>query len=178
MRLLLITALIASGLWGYSLNKFYEDYKKKNYYAACKHGVSIFAQNKKSNEFLTVYSFACLKSDMIDRLAVPVTGLRGSKEARSNASYFASILLQKKLLYNAVIDGIDISGLNLPTSDYILSKVFHMYADKEYEKSQNRYIMEDGRLVYEMYVKQEGGYKKLVIEQYKDSKLIQTHKYF
>ncbi|MGM0533122.1 MAG: hypothetical protein ACQERK_01345 [Campylobacterota bacterium] len=178
MKIFIMILCTASLMFGYSLNRFYEDYKNENHLRACKQGVSIFAQHKKDEDFLTVYSFACLKSDMIDRLAVPITGMRNSKEARSNASYFTSILLQKKLLYNAVIDDVDISGLNLPTSDYILSRVFHLYANEDYTKEGSRYVMVQEDFKYEMYIDDTGRYKKLVIEKYKDDELIDTHKYF
>ncbi|MGM0624057.1 MAG: hypothetical protein ACQESH_08590, partial [Campylobacterota bacterium] len=139
MKKLLLTILSTSVLLSYSLEEFYKDYKEEKYDYACKKGVTIFSQNRQDENYLTIYSFACLKSDMIDRLAVPITGLRESKEARANASYFSAVLLQKKLLYHAVIDGTDIKGLNFPTTEFVLSRIFDMYVDEDYTKKDETY---------------------------------------
>lgn len=180
MKKVILSFLLATALFSYDLAQFYKDYQDKNYLKACKKGVNIFNRYKQDENYLTVYSFACLKSDMIDRLAVPVTGLRLSKEARANASYFSAILLQKKILYHAVIDDVDISSLKLPTTNFVLSRVFDMYINKEYVLKDETYLFEDLQkgLEYKMYVVQTQRFQKLIIEQYKDTQLINSHEYF
>ncbi len=178
MKKLILICLLGTFGMSYSLTQFYEDYKEENYLRSCKDGLRIFSKHKNDEKFLTVYAFSCLKSDMIDRLAVPVTGLRSTKEARANASYFSAILLQKKLLYHSVVDGVDISGLNFPTTDFILSKVFTLYSDKKYEKKNGAYLLEGDGVTYKMYVEEGARFKKVVIEEYENGKLVKTHKYF
>lgn len=178
MKKIVLIAILTATLFSYSLQEFYADYKEGNFLQACKKGVGIFNRYKNDEDYLTVYSFACLKSDMIDRLAVPITGLRGSEEARANASYFSAILLQKKLLYHSVVDGVDITGLNLPTTDFILSKIFDMYSQGEFTKKDDVYSFQDGDKSYKMYVLQDKRFKKLMIDEYIGQKLIKTHSYF
>lgn len=181
MKYFFTILLLSNLLFSYELADFYKDYKEKNYMHACKKGVSIFNQYKNDEDYLTVYSFACLKSDMIDRLAVPITGLRKSKEARANASYFAAILLQKKLLYHAVIDNVDIEGLKLPTTDFILSKVFDMYTTNNYIKNNDVYMFKNDNnndIIYKMFVRDDERFKKLIIQQIKNDTVIKTHNYF
>lgn len=178
MKKIILLTILASTLFSYSLQEFYSDYKKGSFLQACKKGVGIFNKYKNDEEYLTVYSFACLKSDMIDRLAVPITGLRGSKEARANASYFSAILLQKKLLYHAVVDGVDISGLNFPTTDFVLSKVFDLYSQNKFTKEDDIYSLKDGQKHYKMYIVEDKRFKKLMIDEYIGQKLIKTHSYF
>lgn len=115
---------------------------------------------------------------MIDRLAVPVTGLRKTKEARANASYFSAILLQKKLLYHAVVDGVDISGLKLPTTDFVLSRVFDLYSNKQYLEKEGTYTLNDDETTYKMFVIDDDKFKKLIIQQLKNGNVVSTHTYF
>jgi hypothetical protein len=178
MKKLLLFFIFVCVANSYDLTQFYKDYKEKRYLDACKKGVNIFNEYKEDEDYLTVYSFACLKSDMIDRLAVPVTGLRKTKEARANASYFSAILLQKKLLYHAVVDGVDISGLKLPTTDFVLSRVFDMYSNKQYLEKEGTYTLNDDETTYKMFVIDDDKFKKLIIQQLKNGNVVSTHTYF
>lgn len=128
-----------------------------------------------------LYGFACLKSDYIDRLAIPLTSLRSTKTERANASYFATILLQKKLLYHAMIDHIDISHLVLPKTDYVLSKVFDLYVRNEYKKIDDKYYLtskESDGLLYVLYTQSNGKSYKMVLEERLGGNIIKIHKYW
>ena len=75
-------------------------YQNQHYAKACQIGFNNFSTNSSDEKFISLYAFACLHSDFIDRLAIPIAKLKYSKEARINSAYFATILMQKKMLYN------------------------------------------------------------------------------
>ncbi|WP_456485270.1 hypothetical protein [Hydrogenimonas sp.] len=175
--LLLATTLLDAG----SLEKIYTLYNQKHYKQACQYGLHIFNKYKKNSKFVMLYGFSCLKADYIDRLAVPLTGLRATKSERANASYFATILLQKKLLYHALIDNVDISYLVLPKTDYVLSKVFDLFTQKAYKKVDDKFYLkpeEANGILYVLYIQPYGKIKKMVLEERLEGNIIKTHKYW
>jgi len=182
MRLLsLLLVLSIASLGASDLDRLYRLYSQKQYAKACQLGLRIFNQNKKNSKFLMLYGFSCLNADFIDRLAVPMTGLRRTKTERANASYFATIILQKKLLYHAVLDGVDISDLKLPKTDYILSRVFDMFTKNDYKKADGRYLFkskENPDLSYVLYIEYGRGAPKMIIEERLDGQIIKTHRYW
>lgn len=156
-------------------------YKQGSYEASCELGYSQFEANKRDEEFISLYSFACLEADFIDRLSVPSVTLRFSKEARANAAYFAVILMQKKLLYHALLDNYDLSTYKLPSTDYILSKVFDLYVKETRERPQESYIFrdeQDPKRSYKLYVTKNETVAKIVIEEYHDGSMLKRHIYW
>ena len=161
------------------LERLYRYYNAKSYQKACNLGLRLFGKYKKNGDFLMLYGFSCLKADYIDRLAVPMTGLRKTKTERANASYFATVILQKKLLYHALVDHVDISQLRLPRTDYILSEVFDMYTHNNYTKREGKlYFRPDNGKVYTLYLVRSGPSPKMVIEEWEGETLIKTHTYW
>ena len=102
-------------------------YEDKKYKEACILGFNNFKYKEQDEDFVSLYAFSCLHSDYIDRLALPIAMLKLSSEARANSAYLSIILMQKKLLYHALVDNYDLSSLKLPSTDYVLSKVFDFY---------------------------------------------------
>jgi hypothetical protein len=177
----LLSGMLTSTLPASDLERLYRLYSNKNYAQACQLGLKIFNENKKNSKFLMLYGFSCLKADFIDRLAVPMTGLRRTKTERANASYFATIILQKKLLYHALLDKVDISDLRLPKTDYILSKVFDMYTHGTFKKANDKYLFqskENPDLTYVLYIVYGTGAPKMVIEERLGGEIIKTHRYW
>lgn len=159
----------------------YHLYQSKKYDEACSLGMRHFQGNRKDTEFVSLYAFSCLKSDFIDRLAVPISILKHSEEARANAAYLSVILMQKKLLYHALIDGYDLSGFKLPSTDYVLSKVFDLYAADKLPKERTVFEYQDpakNGITYKLYIADQGGVKKMVIEEYYDTILAHRHIYW
>jgi hypothetical protein len=156
-------------------------YQNKKYEDVCNIGFDNFKKYKKDEEFVSLYAFACLNSDYIDRLAIPVAVLKFSPEARANSAYFSVILMQKKLLYHALLDSYDLSSLSLPTTDYVLSKVFNFYAKLGVHEQRNFYLFEDEKdekLTYKLYLTKGTKLKKIVIEEFYDTINIQRHVYW
>lgn len=181
MKLLLTALLFFSALQAEIKQDIYHLYQSNKYEEACSKGMRNFHKHRKDTEFVSLYAFSCLKSDFIDRLAVPISILKHSEEARANAAYLSVILMQKKLLYHALIDGYDLSQFKLPTTDYVLSKVFDLYAADNHTQKKRLYNYADPSLPkvsYKLYVTQKGHVKKMVIEEYYDTILTHRHIYW
>jgi len=156
-------------------------YENKKYEKVCNLGFSNFNKFPRDQDFLMLYSFGCLHSDYIDRLTVPIGMLKYTKEARKNAAYFAAILLQKKLLYNALVDGYPLSSYKFPTTDYILSKIFDYYTALGEHNPRNFYLFDDHKnpkLTYKLYLNKTSKPYKMIIEEYYDNTLVKKHIYW
>jgi len=156
-------------------------YQNNKFDAVCKTGFRNFKNNKKDEEFVSLYAFACLKSDYIDRLAVPTAMLKHSEEARSNSAYFSIILMQKKLLYHALVDNYDLSPFTLPSTNYVLSKVFDLYAKIGKHTPRKFYLFDDfenPKLTYKLYLEKGTTLNKIVVEEFFEGKRIQRHVYW
>jgi len=180
MKYLILTLFFFTTLQANLKQEMFTLYKNQNYKQACRLGFENFSHFKKNEELVSLYGFACLNSDYIDRLAIPVTALKSSKEARANATYFAVILMQKKMLYHAMIDSYKLSNFKLPTTTYILSRVFDLYSQ---EKDQNKklYIFKDphnSKKSYKLYLIKDRRVKKMVIDEFYDTMLIKRHIYW
>ena len=126
LKLPLLLLLSVYALFASPRSNIYDLYQNGDYLRACNEGVKQLSANKEDEKFVSLYAFACLKADKIDRLALPIIMLKHSKSARRNAAYFAVILMQKNLLIHALENRTPISGLVLPSTDYVLSRVFDL----------------------------------------------------
>ncbi len=156
-------------------------YQNEKYEKVCNLGFDKFRFNNKDEEYISLYAFACLKSDYIDRLSTPIAILKFSKESRSNSAYFSVILMQKKLLYHALVDGYNVSDLNLPTTEYILSTVFDLYSKLGKHESRSFYLFEnekDKKITYKLYLAKGNRVDKMVIEEFYDNVIIKKHVYW
>lgn len=157
-------------------------YKNGDFEQVCTLGFSNFQEFSKDEEFVSVYAFGCLYSDYIDRLSVPIASLKFSSEARANASYLSVVLMQKKLLFYSLKDNYNISKLNLPSTDYILSKVFDLYSKTPREQNDNGvYTLKDpadATLSYKLYLEKDPKLDKMVIEKLVNSISVEKHTYW
>lgn len=179
MKTLIILLISFIYLQADAKQDMFKFYKQENYLEACNIGMRNFKQFNNDEEFVSLYGFSCLKSDYIDRLATPITKLKFTKEARLNGSYFSIILMQKKLLYHAMIDNLDLSEFNFPTTDHILSKVFDHYAKTKERK--DLYLFEDNddkNITYKLYLQKGNTLHKIVIEELHNSQVVKKHMYW
>lgn len=156
-------------------------YQNHKYEQVCNIGYDNFMKNKKDVQYISLYAFACLKSDYIDRLSTPIAMLKFSEEARANSAYFSVILMQKKLLYHALLDSYELHTVDLPTTDYVLSKVFDFYSKIGKHEKRLFYLFEDvndKKLSYKLYLTKGQNIEKMVIEEFYDSILIKKHIYW
>ena len=180
MKFLLLLSLITS-LYADVKQELLSLYKNKEYQKVCTVGLENFTRYKRDESFVSLYAFGCLHADFIDRLAVPITVLKRSKEARTNAVYFSAILMQKKLLYHALLDGYSFSNIKLPTTDFVLSKVFDAYVKLGKHKRRDFYIFKDSKdkkLTYKLYLQKDHEIARMVIEEFYNTTLLKRHIYW
>lgn len=180
MRIALLL-LLSITLYADIKNELFELYQEKRYKEVCSIGFKYFDKFKKDEKYVSLYGFACLHVDYIDRLCVPATILKISEDSRANASYFAAIFLQKKILYHALLDNYNISSLNLPTTDYILSKVFDLYTKLKIKEPKEFYLLQDkdnDKIKYKLYILKNAKIKKMVIDELYESRLVRKHLYW
>ncbi|MDF1876039.1 hypothetical protein JHD48_09850 [Sulfurimonas sp. SAG-AH-194-I05] len=180
MKLLTIF-LLTYTLYADTKQNMFNLYQNEKYSKVCNIGYNNFKYNNKDEEYISLYAFACLKADFLDRLTVPIAMLKFSKEARSNAAYFSVIVMQKKLLYHSLVDEYDISLLNLPSTDYILSKIFDLYIALGKHEPRLFYLFEDTndkKLIYKLYLSRGDRIDKMIIEEVYDSVIVKKHIYW
>jgi hypothetical protein len=159
----------------------YQFYQQKQYKKACVLGSKHLNSYRRDEEYVSLYAFSCLYIDSIDLLSAPATLLKQTESSRTNSAYFAIIIMQKKLLYHALLDHYDLSTFVLPSTDYILSKVFDAYAKLGKHKPKDFYIFQDpknDKKSYKLYVIQDHNRKKMIIEELYDTMLVKRHEYW
>jgi len=178
-KIILITFILLEILHANTAEKMNRLYQSGAFLEACQMGVQHFNELKYNEAYLSLYAFSCLKADQIDRLDTPSVLLSQSTEARTNASYFSMLLLQKKLLMQALYDNYPLKSLKLPMSSHLLSKIFTLYCKnpqpkntiKEYRDSINP------RISYKLYATHYNGRKTVAIDEYYDKILTVHHAY-
>lgn len=166
-------------MYAYSHNEVLKDYEAKNYEKVCLQGGALLFNNEKNENILVAIGDACAKVDAINPLGSVVKNLVSTEEYRESGSYFATLILQKKLIYQFMHDNINLKELRLPRTEHVLSKVFENLAKGHYE------IINDG--MQKVYIKLPGyAYvlwlsndepKRVYIDEYENDKLLKRHWY-
>jgi len=183
MRYIFIITILYSTLFAglqNDLKKLNQMYEENSFKKACRFASNKIMGYKRSEKFISLYAFSCLRSDQIDKLASATALLKHSPESRANSVYFSTILLQKKLLLHAMIDDFKIEQLQLPSTDYILSKVFDLFMkDEKRENKIYEFIDSNNQNEkYRLFVKDENQNQKVIIEHYLNDNLMNTHQYW
>ena len=181
MKKILLLTILCFSLFAGVKEKMFNLYENERYEEVCNIGFSNFGRYSKDEDFLSLYAFGCLKSDFIDRLSLPISLLKYTKEARANSAYFSVILMQKKLLYHALVDNYKLANYKLPTTNYILSKIFDYYTALGEHEPRNFYLFDDKnnpKLSYKLYLVKDSVPYKMVIEEYYDNSLVKKHTYW
>jgi len=181
MKLILFMMMTTPFLFSSQLSKLYKLYEKQEYVKACDYGLKYYSQNKSNEKYLTLYGLSCLETNNISRVAIPMTLLNKTEDARANASYFSTIILQKQLLLQALVDNKSIFDLNLPKTNFVLSKVFSLFMEKKYTLKNDIYTLlesSNSDLYYKLYIKKN---KKnriyMIIDIYKNDKFSKRYQY-
>ncbi|MBN2895565.1 MAG: hypothetical protein JXK05_06710 [Campylobacterales bacterium] len=133
MRRLLGILLCLAPLWATPHEQLAQKLSEGAYEEACIIGKQIVGANERDEKVLSLIGMACMKADYIDALSVIQSRLYATSEARSNATLFAALLLQKRLIYEFIYDGVDLSVFSLPVSDHPLSVAFRSLRDGRYK---------------------------------------------
>ncbi|MGA9046245.1 hypothetical protein [Sulfuricurvum sp.] len=179
MRSPLFLLLFSYTLWADAGQNLFDMYQKGMYAQGCDYGYRFFARNEHNEPFVSLIGFSCLKADQIDRLSPVMSALSQTPDARANSAYFALIVMQKKLLMQALFDHKPIQKLQFPTSGHLLSKIFDLYVKnpkhndpiKEYQDPANP------RQSYKLYTTHSDGRKSIAIDEYYDKILTLHHVY-
>ena len=180
MKLLLSLLMTTAFLFSSNLSTLYKLYEKQEYEKACDYAHKYYykKQNRNSENYSTFYGLSCLETNKISRIAIPMTALTKTEDARANASYFGTILLQKQLLLQALIDKKPLGKLHLPKTNFIVSKIFTLFLEKKYLLKDNVYIFTDENLVYQLYIKKAKRNRQyMVIDIYKEEKFTKRYQY-
>ena len=142
------------------------------YNRICQESVRNLFIEEQNEALANVYAKACLKMDKVNELVVPMVMLYKTKEARENASLYSTIVFQKKMLYLALCDNVDISYIRTPKINYILSEIFDKFVEKNYVKKSETYVFTlDSGEKAELFINEEEGVKKMVVAMYAGDKL-------
>jgi len=163
-------------MYAYSHNEVLKDYEVKNYEKVCLQGGALLFNNEKNENILVAIGDACAKVDAINPLGNVVKNLVSTEEYRESGSYFATLVLQKKLIYQFMHDGINLKELKLPRTDHVLSKVFESLSQGHYEIVDKKVQIMTPEVDYLLYLVGEEP-KKVYIDEYKNGKLIKRHWY-
>ncbi len=175
MKLFMSLLLLLSFLGASGYDKLFENYKKGNYKKVCFDGKKIL--KGKPSSFLSLVGYACTQEDNIYILYDIVKKLKKTEADRENASYFATLILEKKLIYQFMMDGIDLSNLLMPKTDHILSRVFDKLSQKSYkllDKSNNKIEIQDGEYRYILWNSNDL-VKKVYIDEYRGDVIFKRH---
>lgn len=156
-------------------------YKEKEFRKACTKAGNLYLKYKDDEEFLNIFAHSCLEVDMIDRTILPIIKLHKTPQSRENAAYLATIFYKKKLLYHALIDDVDISYINLPKTEHILSIVFNKFVDGDYIYKNDAYWFDDDKnseLSHKLSVETHRKIKKIFLRTYKEGKIIKVRTYW
>lgn len=180
-KLCLILILLITALHATTKEDIVQLYKDKKYRKVCIKAGDLYQKYKEDEDFLSIYAHSCLEEDMINRTILPIVKLYKTPEARENAAYFATILYQKKLLYHALVDDVDISYVNLPKTKYILSIIFNKFVGGDYNYKNGAYWFSDDNnstLTYKLSAEMHQKAKKIFLRTFKDDKLIKVRTYW
>ncbi|MBE0494877.1 MAG: hypothetical protein IBX45_00560 [Campylobacterales bacterium] len=172
---------LANSVFALSLETIRTWYAEGAYEKVCSHETTALYETYTDNEeFVNMYGHACVEIDMISRTVNPINKLIRSPETRANAAYFATVLYQKKLLYHAFVDKVDISYVRLPRTPHILSVIFDKYVTNDFVKEGNVFIFKESeQLSHHLHVRLTGDdIYKLIVQTYSDGKLIRTRAYW
>jgi len=181
IRYFLILLLVTNFLHALTKDDVVKMYEEKDYRLACMKSSDLYQQYKADEEFLNIYAHSCLEVDMINRTVLPIIKLYKSPQARENAAYFATILYQKKLLYHALVDNVDISYVNLPTTEYILSKIFSKFVAGDYNYKNGSYWFsndENNEITYKLSIEEHQKIKKMFLKSFLNGELTKVRTYW
>lgn len=172
MKILYILAFAIASLFAVSADDVRNWDQIGQYNRICQESVRNLFIEEQSEVLANMYAKACLKMDKVNELVVPTVMLYKTKEARENASLYSTIIFQKKMLYLALCDGVDISYIRTPKINYILSEIFDKFTERAYVKKSDTYVftLENGERA-ELFIKEEEEVKKMVIAIYAGDKL-------
>ena len=166
-KLLLILPIL---LFSFDIKK---EYLAQNYQSVCRYGMNHL--NKQNENLVSFVGYACIKSDNLFYLPTIINNLKYTPKGRKNSVYFATLLLEKKLLSSYVLDNVNISYFRFPLLDHPISIVITNIINKNFKKENNTLIIIYKAKTYKVYGNKNNS--KVFIDIYQNNNLIQSHWY-
>ena len=176
MKFLWSIVMFSMSLYAYTHTELLRDYEAKQYEKVCSQGNIFLIKNEKNENILTAIGDACAKVDTINPLGNVVKNLISTPENRESGSYFATLVLQKKLIYQFMLDGINLKELRLPRTEHVLSRVFEELAKGNYVLKDKKVEITTPLMDYLLWITDETP-SKVYIDELKDGKLVNRHWY-
>lgn len=176
MRVILGLWMMSVMAFAYSHSELLREYEAKKYEQVCTKGFNFLISNEKNENIITAIGDACAKVDAINPLGHVVKNLVTTAENRESGSYFATLILQKKLIYQFMLDGINLKELRLPRTEHVLSRVFEELAKGNYKLQDQKVEITTPSMNYLLWLSDDDP-KKVYIDEVKEGKLINRHWY-
>ncbi len=179
MKIWIFVIIVFSSALSIDKYSLIDEYKNGNYKNVCKMGKHFYTGNSNDEKLLTIIGDACLRVDYINPLGDIIKKLVSTPEFRENASYFATILLQKKFIYQFMNDNIDLKNLKLPRTSHVLSVVFENLVKNNYkiiDKFSKTIEIKLKDIRYIIWLSNDFP-KKVYIDEFKADKLLKRHWY-
>jgi len=175
----ILLSLILLDLNAKSVDDLIVDFQRKNFSSVCNEGSIKIDRGNKDEDFMGVVGTACAEIDSVNKLATIQNELKSTRAGRNNGSYFATLILQKKLLYQFMVDDVDLGYLRVPDTNHILSIVFKYIVLKKFKiisDSPKELEIVDGELKIKLYLSRDSQ-PKMMINLYKNGSLESRHWY-
>ncbi len=161
--------------YGYSKTDVLLDYQAGNYQKVCGVWAELVMAQEKDENLFTAVGDACAKEDAVNSLCNIIRHLVTTKEHRESGSYFATLVLEKKLIYQFMLDGTSLKDLKLPKTEHLLSKVFENLSTGNYSIDEEKnVIIQTPEMTYALWL-DDSKPQKVYIDEMKDNKLIKRH---
>jgi hypothetical protein len=150
-------------------------YKEGAFKQACRAGMLQYYAGNDEPHFAALVGMACAKVDEINPLGALQRNLVQTPALRGTATYFSTLVLVKRLLYQHFIDGTALDGIALPRYDHILSVVFDHVSRGDYKQMAKKMIRieEGGRSIFVSVSDDEP--VRLLVDEYEGAKLLHRH---
>lgn len=125
--------LVGVSVQARDISSFINDFKAKKYNKVCEKGSKLYYGGYTNENFVSLVGISCAKVDRINILGMFQRSLVLSDASRENASYFSTLILQKRLIYQFMIDDLNLCDLKLPSSRHLLSRVFEQLSNANYK---------------------------------------------
>jgi hypothetical protein len=179
MKNIVLLLLLFSSLYSKNIDELIDAFQNREFKLVCQEGMAKFSKGNRDEDFLGMVGVACAEVDYINPLAKLQRVLRSTKTGRNNASYFATLILQKKLFYQFMLDDIELGYLRVPDTNHILSVIFRNLVLNKYQVTSNSpkalEIVDSGRTIKISIT--DDNPQKVLVDIFKDGKKIAHHWY-
>lgn len=152
-------------------------YKEGNFKRVCKEGMHRYYAGNHEGHFVAMVGMACARTDAINALGILQRNLVQTPALRSSATYFSTLVLAKRLLYQHFIDGVSLEAYTLPAYEHILITLFKHVREGDFEQTTAKMTsMEDGNRTILVTVTDDVP-AKLLVDEYEGAVLMQRHWY-